>query len=76
MQNMYVRVNATPEAKKEHVERLASDRYAISVREPAERNLANGRIRELLARELGVLEGAVKLVSGHRSRHKIFSVRA
>ncbi len=74
MQSMYIRVHVATEAKKELVERLATDRYDISVREPKERNLANARIRTLLARELGLREGAVRLVAGHRSPHKIFSV--
>lgn len=71
---MYIRVNATPGAKKEKVTKVSADRYDMSVKEPAERNMANGRIRELLARVLGVPEGVVRLVSGHRSPHKIFSV--
>ncbi len=71
---MYLKVQAMPGAKREKVTRIAEDRYLIAVREPAERNLANGRIRTLVARECGVQEGSVKLISGHRSPHKIFSV--
>lgn len=74
MQIMYIRVNATPNAKKEIVTRISVERYNISVREPAERNLANRRIRELLARDLSIPENAVRLISGHRSPHKIFSI--
>ena len=71
---MYIRVNAIPGAKKELIKRVAHDRYHISVRQVAERNMANNRIRELLAMDLGLPEGSVRLVSGHRSPHKIFSV--
>lgn len=71
---MYIKVEATPGSKKEMVTRHSAERYAIRVREPAERNLANGRIRTLLAREFGLPEGKVRLVAGHRSPHKIFSV--
>ena len=71
---MYIRVNATARAKKEKIERIADDRYAISVREPAERNMANTRIKELLALELGVPESSIRMISGHQSPHKIFSV--
>lgn len=74
MQSMYVRVNASPGAKKEQIRALSADRYEVSVREPAERNMANSRIRTLLARELGVPESAVRMISGHQSPHKIFSV--
>ena len=71
---MYIRVNATPGVKKELVKRISADRYEMSVREPAERNLANRRIKELLARELGLPEGNLRMVSGHQSPHKIFSI--
>ena len=74
MQSMYIRVNATAGAKKELVTKLAPDRYEMSVREPAERNLANARIRTLIARELGVPENTARLISGHQSPHKIFSI--
>lgn len=74
MQNMYIRVSVVAGAKKEEVTRLSDDRYSMWVREPAERNLANGRVRELLAREFKVREGAVRLVAGHRSPKKVFSV--
>jgi len=75
MQNMYIRVNATAGAKKESVTRLSAERYEICVREPAERNLANARIRELLASEFGIPEKSVRIISGHHSPHKIFSIR-
>jgi len=74
MQNMYIRVNAVADAKKESVTCVAPDRYEICVREPRERNLANARIRTLLSRELEIAEGSVRLVSGHQSTHKIFSI--
>ena len=71
---MYIRVHAIPGAKREIVTRKASDRYDISVREPAERNLANARIRTLLAREFDISARAIRLISGHTSPHKIFSL--
>jgi uncharacterized protein YggU (UPF0235/DUF167 family) len=74
MQRMYIRVNATPGAKKELVTQVSDDKYEISVREPAERNMANARIKTLVARELGVPESAVRMILGHQSPHKILSV--
>ena len=71
---MYVRVNVIAGAKREEVTRLGEGRYAIRVREPAERNMANGRVRALIAREFGIPEGRVRLISGHQHPHKIFSV--
>ncbi|MEI6659953.1 MAG: DUF167 domain-containing protein [bacterium] len=71
---MYIRVNAIAGAKKESIEKVGENCYDISVREPAERNLANARIRTLLARELSFPEKFVRLISGHQSPHKIFSI--
>ena len=61
-------------AKKELVTKRGPDSYDISVREPAERNLANRRVLELVARELGLSVGKVRIVSGHHSPSKILSV--
>lgn len=71
---MYVKVHAIPDAKKEIIEKENDTIYQISVKEPAERNLANGRIRELLCAEFGLERGKVRMISGHRSPNKIFSV--
>ena len=74
MQNMYIQVHVVAGAKKERVVRMSAERYDMWVREPAERNLANGRLRTLVARELSVPEANVRLVGGHRSPRKVFSV--
>ncbi len=71
---MYVRVRVTPSAKRERIERLSDDTFVVSVREPAARNLANTRVRELIANALSVPRGAVRIVSGHRSSTKIMSI--
>lgn len=72
---MYIRVNATPGAKKEKITRISAEHFDIAVREPAERNLANERIKELVMLEFGLKKGDIRLISGHRSPHKIFSIR-
>lgn len=71
---MYIKVKATPGAKKESVLQKSTDTLEIKVREPAERNLANRRILELVARHFGVTTGKVRMVSGHHSQSKILSV--
>ena len=71
---MYVKVHANPGAKKESVTKENESVYQISVKEPAERNLANGRIRELLCQEFGLEKGRVRMISGHHSPNKIFSI--
>ncbi len=71
---MYVRARVVAGAKKEKVERVSDDHFDISVREPAERNLANGRVREIIADACGVSVSSVRIVSGHHSPSKIMSV--
>jgi uncharacterized protein YggU (UPF0235/DUF167 family) len=71
---MYIRVMAYPSAKKEQITEVGESRYEIKIKEPAERNLANLRIRQLLAEKYGIEEGKVRLVSGHQNSRKIFSI--
>ena len=71
---MYVKVRVVPSAKKATFEAEGVDSFSASVREPAERNLANKAVLLLVARHFRVPLGKVRLVSGHRSRSKIFSV--
>lgn len=61
-------------AKKERVEELPKGRLKISVKEPAKQNLANRRVRELVATHLRLPVAKVRLLSGHTSPSKIFSV--
>ena len=71
---MYIRVRAFPDAKKEQITKISDDTYEIHVREPARNNVANQKIRELLAQELQVEVGVVRIISGHRSPRKIISI--
>lgn len=71
---MYVKVKAFPSSKKESALKVGDDKFIVHVKEPAERNLANGRITELIAREFSVHGGRVRIISGHRSPNKILSV--
>ena len=71
---MYIRAQVTPAAKRERFAAVSDTEFEIAVKEPAERNLANHRVRELLAGHFGVAPGKLKLISGHRSPKKIFSI--
>lgn len=70
---MMVKVFVTPSAKRESVEEKG-DTLAIAVKEPAERNLANTRMREIVAERLSVPVGKVRILTGHRGRSKIVSI--
>ncbi|XKT74330.1 MAG: DUF167 domain-containing protein [Patescibacteria group bacterium UBA2163] len=71
---MYIAVKVTPGAKKEHIIVEDETMLSISVREPPVANAANKRVREVIALHYKVSLGDVRLVSGHRSRKKVFSV--
>jgi uncharacterized protein YggU (UPF0235/DUF167 family) len=45
---MYIHVRAHPKSKNEILEKLKDDHFEIWVKEPAEKNLANKKIIELL----------------------------
>ena len=68
-----LRVFVTPGAKRESIEEKG-DVLAVAVKEPAERNLANTRVREIVAARLGVPLGKVRILTGHRARSKIVSI--
>ena len=71
---MYIRVHVTPGARKERILKESDDTFRISVKEPRERNMANGRIREILCAEYSVPLSRVKLLTGHHSSSKLYSV--
>ncbi len=71
---MYIKVRVLPGAKREGFSKIKEDTFEVSVREEAKGNRANTRVRELLGEKFGVAPAAVRLVSGHTSSHKIFSV--
>ena len=74
MNGMYVKVRVIAGAKKESLVQKTKDHFLISVREPAERNMANARVIELLARFFELTPRKVRIISGHHSPSKILSV--
>ena len=50
------------------------ERLVISVREPAQRNLANKRVILMVAEHYGVPPNKVKLLTGHKSPQKLLEV--
>jgi len=71
---MYIKVRVVPSAKKETFVVKTKDHFDISVREEAERNMANTRVREIIARHFKITPGKVRIVSGHHSQSKILDV--
>ena len=71
---MYIKVFVTPSAKREIVE-LKGSALMVSVKEPAQGNHANRRVREIVAARFGVAFTSSRIISGHRNRSKMLSVR-
>ena len=73
--NMYIKVRVEANQKKEKVTKLEEDTFLISVKEKAEQNRANRRVRELVAKACNVELQRVQIVTGHKHPRKIFFVR-
>lgn len=71
---MYIRVRVKTGAKKEVVNKIEEGLFEVSVKEEAQRNLANTRIREIVAEISNVPIWKVKMISGHKYSSKIFEV--
>lgn len=71
---MYIHVRVQAGAKREEVTEKSPDHFLMAVREPAERNLANVRVVELVAERYGVPVGKVRIINGHHSPSKLLSV--
>lgn len=71
---MYIHVKVKADAKREDFKKVSEDHFEISVKEPAERNLANGRVVELLSAHFGLSKGKIRIINGHHSTSKLISV--
>lgn len=70
---MYIKVHVFPGSKREKL--IKKDNIIkLYVKEKAEMNRANNRVREVIAEYFNVSEGAVHMLSGHRSPKKLFSI--
>lgn len=61
-------------AKKEVFEQSSEDSFLVAVKEPAEQNMANKRVLELVAGHFGINSRSIRIVSGHHSPGKILSI--
>ncbi|MFT5360244.1 MAG: hypothetical protein ACI88L_000735 [Candidatus Paceibacteria bacterium] len=74
MQHMYIKVIVAAKSKKELFTQKGDNSFVARVKEPAERNLANRRVIELLAEHYKVAPGKIKIVNGHHHPSKLLSV--
>jgi uncharacterized protein YggU (UPF0235/DUF167 family) len=69
---MYVHVKVTAGAKEEKIVKKSDTQFVVSVREEAERNMANTRIIEIFREMFGTRK--VRITNGHHSTSKLLSV--
>jgi len=69
-QKRSVTVTTFPSSKKEKFVAITPDAFEAYVREPAQRNMANTRVRELVAAFFAVPASSVIISAGHRARKK------
>jgi uncharacterized protein YggU (UPF0235/DUF167 family) len=69
---MYIHVKVTAGAKEEKIQKKSDTQFVVSVREDAERNMANVRILEIFRELYGT--GKVRITNGHHSTSKLLSV--
>lgn len=69
---MYLKIKVIPNAREEKVEKKSEDEWRVWTKLPAENNLANTRVLELVRLEYP--NQSVRIVSGHHSPSKIVSI--
>lgn len=72
---MHIKVKVKTGAKKERCTASASDTFLIEVKEKAQRNMANRRVREIVAKLYCTPLASVRLVKGHHSPSKTFLIK-
>ncbi|KKS03923.1 MAG: YggU family protein [Candidatus Nomurabacteria bacterium GW2011_GWA2_41_25] len=70
----YIHVKVTAGAGKESFRKKTEDHFEISVRQKAERNLANMRVLEIIAGHFKIPSSKVRIVNGHRHPSKLIVI--
>lgn len=70
----YIHIKVTAGAKKEKFTQKSKDHFTASVKEKAERNMANTRVIELVAEYFKVPTSKVRIVNGHHHPSKLLVV--
>ena len=68
---MYIKVFVKTNARKESFVQKSEDHFEASVKEKAERNMANTRVLELIAKHFKVPKNKARIINGHRHPSKL-----
>ncbi|MFH0845843.1 MAG: DUF167 domain-containing protein [Patescibacteria group bacterium] len=79
---MYIKVKVFPKSRKEEIIYRGDlkiplnerNRFEIKVKEKAERNMANKKVLEILAKYFKIEEKDLKIISGHQHPSKLLSI--
>jgi uncharacterized protein YggU (UPF0235/DUF167 family) len=71
---MYIKVRVVAGQRKEKIDVLKEDSLKLWLKEKAERNLANTRVLEIIAKHFKVAKGKVKIINGHNSPSKLLVI--
>lgn len=71
---MKIFVKAKPNAKEKKVEKIDETHFAVWVKEPPRRGMANAAIIRALADFLGIAPARLRIVAGHTDRQKIIKI--
>jgi uncharacterized protein YggU (UPF0235/DUF167 family) len=71
---MLIHIKIHPESKEDSVEMKSEYSLIVKVREKAEKNAANIKMRSLLAGHFAVDLGKVKIITGHHAPSKIIEI--
>lgn len=69
---MYIHVKVKTKQKNEYIKELKDNYFEISIREKAEKNMANNKILEILKKHF--LTTNIKIINGHKSPSKLILV--
>jgi uncharacterized protein YggU (UPF0235/DUF167 family) len=70
----YIHVKVSAGAGKEFFKKKSEDHFEISVREKAERNMANARVLVLIAEHFKIPVKKVRIVNGHHHPSKLLVI--
>jgi uncharacterized protein (TIGR00251 family) len=71
---MKITIQVKPNSRKEGIEELPDGSYLVKVNAPPVEGKANERVVELLSEKLGKSKSSFTLVSGHKSKRKVFEI--
>ncbi len=71
---IYIKAIVTTGAKAESIKEKSANTFLISVKEKAERNMANKKVIEILAEHFKISTKNIRIINGHQHPHKLLVV--